>query len=220
MIERGKGEGVGLNALYDPVRGVKHVDWGVDYMCKHIDDGELDMDPDYQRDHVWTVEQQMDFVGFLMEGGRQPEVFVRELPYMNSDPKPPYYEIVDGKQRLTALHAWYNDKIPAQLSEEHGRRQIWMRDLTKIELVFARRNMNSSIQFLHTDRKATLRIYLRLNRGGTPHTDAEIARVRKLYESTVRCPGCGTSDNVGTGMGQYLCHGCGHTWPNKEGKGS
>lgn len=182
-MTRGNGPGVGLSEIYEPVKGVKHVDWGIDYMCRHIDEGELDMDPDYQRGHVWTEEQQMDFVGFVMEGGRPPEVFVRELPYMTTTPKPPYYEIVDGKQRLTALHAWYHGKIPARLSEEHGRRLIWVTDLDEVELRHAKHNMNSSIQFLDSDRKKTLRIYLRLNRGGTPHTDAEIERVRKLYKA-------------------------------------
>lgn len=182
MVERGKGPGVGLDEIHEDLRGHRHVDWGIAYLCKMMDDGELNFDPAYQRGHVWTVDQQKDFVGFVLEGGRPPEVFVRELP-ITDDMKPPFYEVVDGKQRMTAFHRWWNGEIPARLSEDWERQEIWVTKLDLVELRQAKMGMNTSVQFLVdvTDAE-TMRFYLRLNRGGTVHTDEEIARVQMLYD--------------------------------------
>lgn len=182
-IERGKGPGIGLDEIYEELRGHKHVDWGIGFMCKLLDEGELDFDPPYQRGHVWTLDQQKDFLGFVLEGGRGPEVFVRELE-LADDVKPPFYEVIDGKQRMTAFYKWWNGEIPARLSEEWDREEIWVRELNEVEL---RRlsigGMNTSVQFLVGVSDAeTMRFYLRLNRGGTIHTDEEISKVQKLYE--------------------------------------
>lgn len=181
-IVRGKGPGVGLDEIYQEIRGHKSVDWGISFLCTLIDEGEINFDPEYQRGHVWTESQQKDFVGFILEGGRQPDVFVRELPIVDGL-KPPFYEVVDGKQRMTAFYRWWTGRIPGRLSEDWDHREIWIHELDATEIRFTRTRMNTSVQFLvgHTDAQI-MRFYLRLNRGGTIHTDKEIARVRELYE--------------------------------------
>lgn len=182
-IERGKGRGIGLSEIYEELRGHKHVDCGIDSLSRMVADGEIDFDPPYQRGHVWTEDQQKNFVGFLIEGGRAPEVFVRELP-VTEDTKPPFYEVVDGKQRMTAMIRWWNGEIPARLSEEWDSQEIWVSDLDLVELRCIKiGGMNTSVQFLVdvTDAQV-MRFHLRLNRGGTVHTDEEIERVQRLYE--------------------------------------
>lgn len=170
----------GIREIYDPIRGSHHVDWGIDHLCKHMDAGEVDLDPAYQRSHVWTKDQQMDYLGFMLEGGKPPEIFVRELVQTDSI-KPPYYEMVDGKQRVTAMYKWWRHEIPARLSPEFDSRLIWAKDLDEVEVRSVKMDVRVSVQILQTDLAGTIRMYLRLNTGGTPHTKEEIERVRKLY---------------------------------------
>ena len=107
----GNGKGAGFRDFHQPITVVAHGDWGIDYLSQHINDGSLDLDPPYQRGHVWTLKQQQNFLGFVLEGGRPPEAFVRELAF----DKPPFFEVVDGKQRMTALHKWWMGEISAKL---------------------------------------------------------------------------------------------------------
>lgn len=131
------------------------------------DDG-LDLDPDFQRGHVWTEAQQIAFVEFALRGGRS----ARELYFNNPSWQGRYTAktvLVDGKQRLTAARAFMAGNIPAfghRITEWTGR--------IPSECYFVV-NMNT----LQT-RKEVLEWYLQINASGTPHTPEELARVREL----------------------------------------
>lgn len=61
----------------------------------------MNLDPDYQRGHVWTDIQASRFVGHLIEGGATPMLIINRDPsYQRHD------EVVDGKQRITAVTRW------------------------------------------------------------------------------------------------------------------
>lgn len=85
----------------------------------------VDMNPVYQRDLVWTLEQKRDLIGSIECGidiGRF--VFVhKNYKYGESD-----YEILDGKQRLSALIDFYEDRFSykgryfSELSKQDRRR--------------------------------------------------------------------------------------------------
>ncbi len=81
-----------------------------------------DINPDYQRDHVWTLEQQEAFVGHMLEGGAAPLVIVnrRAVGGRSSTDYKLVDEVVDGKQRLTALYLWRKGQIDGVLTD--GRR--------------------------------------------------------------------------------------------------
>lgn len=132
------------------------------------------LDPDYQRDHVWTDEQAGRFVGHLISGGAVPPVIINRDPtYEKPD------EVVDGKQRLTACYRWMKGEIPAIL---HDNREIRFSDLDEE----SQRYLTSMtgpvirINYGHWSREEVLDIYLKLNSGGTVHTPEEIERVRGL----------------------------------------
>lgn len=78
------------------------VDVGWNYLEKMIKEDEedigLDLNPDFQRAHVWTEQQQIAYVEYILKGGRSG----KEL-YFNANNFPNVigeYVIVDGKQRL------------------------------------------------------------------------------------------------------------------------
>ena len=81
----------------------------------YIDSG-LQMNPDFQRGHIWTREQQIAFVEFLLRGGKSSRTIYFNCPWWLGNSKTNSYSdfvIVDGLQRITAVLAFMNDEIPA-----------------------------------------------------------------------------------------------------------
>lgn len=131
----------------------------------------MDMDPPYQRDHVWTEEQQVAFVEFCLRGGESGRDIYFNCSTWGTKYNTPV-EIVDGKQRLTAVRLFMNDEIPAfghTLSQYEDR-------LPQLSASF-----RVHVHKLQT-RAAVIRWYIDLNYAGTPHSDEELERVRLLLE--------------------------------------
>lgn len=164
------GTGVNLRAIQQHVHFATG-DTGLAYLRGLVmqPDDPWELNPDYQRDHVWTDQQRSRFLGFLLEGGHAPLIWV------NNNSTTGRYEVIDGKQRLTACLRFLDGEISAEVSDG---RQLWWRDFDEID-----RRVSPTIKYAIVQlptRAAVLDFYLKLNRGGTVHTDAEIDRVRAL----------------------------------------
>jgi hypothetical protein len=142
----------------------------------------LELCPDFQRGHVWTQSQQIKFIEYILRSGKTSPLLFNHKNWFDAEaasvvkPKPMDFVCVDGLQRLTALLLFLNDELP--IFDGHTRSQIEGIDvLNRIITVTAR------INTLATDREI-LQWYLELNAGGTPHTEAELERVRNLLAAT------------------------------------
>lgn len=129
--------------------------------------------PDYQRGRVWTPRQQAEFTGFLLEGGPVPAIFIRDVDTDDGFRD----ELVDGQQRILALIAWEDEKIPAILPSQN--RCIWKRDM---EWPGWRMNICLPVGRFRGTRAEAMSLYLAINTKGTPHTQAELDRVRGMLE--------------------------------------
>lgn len=132
--------------------------------------GGLDLDPDFQRAHVWTRAQQVAYIEYQLMGGEVGKQIIFNSPDWGYSYKAPT-QLVDGKQRLEAVRSFirgdfqvfgyfcsaFQDKIP-----------------TNLVLKFR-------VCTLKT-RAEVLRLYLNINAGGTPHTKEELDRVRALLD--------------------------------------
>lgn len=131
----------------------------------------LDMDPDFQRGHVWTEEQQIRFVEYALRGGRSGrDIFWNNPTWMGKWTQPTV--LVDGKQRLNAALRFMHNEIPAfgyHYKEWSGR-------------LPSAANFTFHVNTLKT-RAEVLRWYLDINAGGTPHTKEELDRVRGLLDA-------------------------------------
>lgn len=154
-----------------------HVDVGWDYleswMKDHLEQG-LNIDPDFQRAHVWTEAQQIAYVEYALRGGLSGKAIYFNHPHwMHFKAKKTDYDdfvLVDGKQRLNAVLRFLHSEIPAfgSLRGEYTDKirlagpgfSVFVNDLPK--------------------RADVLTWYLEMNTGGTVHTDAEIEKVRKM----------------------------------------
>mgnify|MGYP001590788437 CR=1 FL=1 len=145
----------------------------IDSVDRYTKEYDLDLDPDFQRGHVWTDNQRIRYVEYLFREGQSSRIiYFNHHSWQGSYNKSHRLTIVDGLQRLTACLMILNDEIPifgTLKSEFTGKMSIM------IGLKFAINNLKT--------RAEVLQWYLDLNSGGTVHADSEIKRVKALLET-------------------------------------
>jgi hypothetical protein len=146
----------------------------VDFIENEIKEYNLNMNPDFQRGHVWTEIQQSKYVEFILKGGKSGRDF-----YFNWNPDTNDYVCVDGVQRTTALQNFVYNKLKAfgQFFDEFS--------FTKYIAAYnplPEYRVNVYRNSLKTKREI-LQWYVDMNAGGTPHTNEEIERIKKMIEN-------------------------------------
>ncbi len=156
---------IGTRCNYEVDVGWNYFD---DFLETSLGDCEVHLNPDFQRGHVWTNLQQQRYIEYVLRGGRCAKDLIFASEGFSSSGTNPVY-LVDGLQRLTAIQGFLKDKVPAfgyYYSEYDGRLRST--------------HHRFHVRVLDIGRKDILQLYLDLNAGGTPHTEAEIERVRKM----------------------------------------
>lgn len=132
----------------------------------------LQMNPDFQRGHVWTEEQQIAYVEFLLRGGRTARtIYLNNSGWNKMAGDDEQYVCVDGLQRSTAIIRFVKGEIKAfgyYFDEFEGSARIMQ-------------GVKININDLKT-RREVLQWYLEFNSGGTPHSKEEINRVKELLD--------------------------------------
>lgn len=143
------------------------------YLQSLLDDG-MDLNPDFQRGHVWTEEQQIRFVEFQLRGGVSGRLIFLNCSNWHKVAKPKDFVLVDGLQRITANLRFLRNEIPA-----FG---TYYKDFEDRLPAMTGPSLRFVINDLPT-RAAVLQWYLELNDGGTPHSQEELDRVRALLKA-------------------------------------
>ena len=160
--------------------GSYQVDMSPDYVIERVcgdwvDELGLDLNPDFQRGHVWTTDQQIAFIEYFMRGGKS-----GRLLYFNHPGWHGCYEgdfvLVDGKQRIEAFRRFLCNEIPMFGSYFYE----YTDKIPFIESTFLV-NVNS----LQT-RAEVLQWYIDMNTGGIVHTPKEIEKVKRLLEEELK----------------------------------
>jgi hypothetical protein len=150
------------------------------WIQRESDAGGVDMDPDFQRGHVWTETQQIRFVEYLIRGGKGANSVFWNHPnyerHNNDSELPSIAVLVDGKQRLNAVRRLMANELPVfghVLNDWSDARSF-----TGISGPRLRFHVNN----LQT-RQEILQWYLDLNSGGVVHSEDEILRVKALLDA-------------------------------------
>lgn len=135
-------------------------------------DMKIDLNPDFQRGHVWTEDKQIKYVEFVLRNGRSGRDIFWNCPgWMDT------FEgglvLVDGKQRIEAVRRFMDNEIPAFgcLFNEY-----------EDSLSSGNASFTFHVNNLKT-RKQVLQWYLDLNGGGVIHTEEELSKVRDLLKA-------------------------------------
>lgn len=160
------------------------VEWG--YLEQQIERSQeygLDLDPDYQRVHVWTPEQRRKYLEYVLQGGEVGRTLTFVCTDWNKTPVPGY-SLLDGKQRLETVRMFMRDEVA--VFPGFRRPEGWKRS----EVGGSLRLVQASFkwQVVQTPTRAdVLQLYLSINAGGTPHSEEELERVRRMLAEETRC---------------------------------
>jgi len=130
----------------------------------------LQLNPDFQRGHVWTKAQQVAFVEYLLKGGKAHRTIYFNHPnWMGSFMGD--FVCVDGLQRITACIQFLKNEIKV-----FG---CYYKDFedklhSNVDLLFNINNLKT--------KKEVLQWYIEMNTGGTVHSKEQINKVKKLLE--------------------------------------
>lgn len=144
----------------------------VDYIENEIEKYHLEMNPDFQRGHIWTEDQQSKYIEFMLRGGKTGRDF-----YFNWNQVTNEYVCVDGLQRTTALQKFVHNelKVFGQYFDEF--------EFPKRKIEYATSKYGCYVyQNNLKTKKEVLQWYVDMNAGSTPHTNGEIERVKKMIK--------------------------------------
>lgn len=147
----------------------------VKWIREEVEEYGLQLNPDFQRGHVWTEEQQIAYMEFLLRGGKTGRDIYFNYPSWHLPVQQGAYNdyvCVDGLQRITAISRFIDNEIKVFGS--------FFREYTDSPRI-SKDTIRVHINDLKTKREV-LQWYVEMNAGGTPHTDEEIQRVRRMIE--------------------------------------
>lgn len=135
----------------------------------------VDFTPDYQRGSVWDEEDREKLLDSIF-AGREIGYFVfKRLPFTETSKDGSYYEIVDGKQRMLTLLAFYENRFPYK--------GVFYNDLSFLDKNWF---MDASISIAELDQNTTraevLEVFLALNEGGKPVAKEVLDHARELLK--------------------------------------
>jgi hypothetical protein len=141
--------------------------------------GGIDMDPDYQRGHVWSLSDKVALIKSIFENVDIGKFVFINRTYEHAVESGNFYEVLDGKQRVTAILEFYENRF------SHA--GLYFKDLCRQDRIHFE---NYPISYcvvkegVLTD-EMKYKYFLMLNVAGVPQDEKHIEYVRKLYLNSV-----------------------------------
>lgn len=138
---------------------------------KHYHFG-VDFNPDYQRGYVWEQEDKellLDSIFKNIDIGKFVFIRLSDDEWMERNLG---YEILDGKQRLSTLIEFYENKLTYK-----GK---YFNDLSGKDKAVFRNHMVSVAEVNETDKKTVLKYFLMLNRTGKAMDQSHLNEVEQM----------------------------------------
>jgi hypothetical protein len=146
--------------------------------------------PPYQRRSIWSDEKQSYFIDSILRNFPIPPIFLHRK--IDTDTGRTTFDVIDGKQRLTAIARFINNEIPAAneygpAEEENILDGVYFRDLSSDQTLSEFKSSfwkyDLPIEYVDpTDEGIIEDIFDRLNRNGEPLTGQELRNAQ--YHST------------------------------------
>jgi hypothetical protein len=145
----------------------------------------LDLDPDYQRGHVWDIDQKVNLIDSIFKNIDIGKFAVIKRPWGPDGNRPltrKLYEVLDGKQRITTIVDYYLGRFQykGKYYNELGYRD--QRHFTYFSVSYAESD------YLTQEQK--YRYFLKLNTTGTPVDPAHMDRVAGLLAEEIERNEC------------------------------
>ena len=135
----------------------------------------IDFDPDYQRGYVWDVkdkEMLLDSIFKNIDIGKFVLIHISDEEWHKRGLS---YEILDGKQRLSTLIEFYENKLAYKGKYYNDLSGMDKRAFTEHQVAVA--------EVRETDKKTVLKYFLMLNRTGKSMDESHLLEVEKMLDS-------------------------------------
>ncbi|MGL4782468.1 MAG: DUF262 domain-containing protein [Aeromonas hydrophila] len=144
-------------------------------------------DPSYQREgDVWSEPDKSYLIDTILKNFPMPPIFLHQ--HIATDTGKTIYDVIDGKQRLTAIISFLNNQIsvPEDFSSDgFGDTRlegVYFKDFDNPELIEWKKNLwkyEITIEYVETDDTSVVNhIFDRLNRNGEPLTKQELRKAK------------------------------------------
>lgn len=151
------------------------LDYLKDTINTFVEQDGLNLDPDFQRGHIWSMNQRIAYIEFILQGGKSNPIYLNHENWMGSYKGE--FVIVDGKQRLTSLLMFLNNQFPVFKNlDTYDGTGFYAKEFN----LFGR-DVIIVVNDLKT-RKQVLQWYLQMNKGNIAHTEEDLSRVERLLE--------------------------------------
>lgn len=134
----------------------------------------IDMNPEYQRDYVWSLDDKTKLLDSIFNKIDIGKFALNHLGYSGEYS----YEIIDGKQWLSALIEFYENRFPY-----HG---VYFNDLNGADIYTFLNHDIAVAEVRNADRETILKYFIRLNTTGKTMSEQDIMNVRRLLTEIKR----------------------------------
>ncbi|WP_291037554.1 DUF262 domain-containing protein [Herbiconiux sp.] len=153
---------------------VEIADQGLISLAQLVQSGAIDVSPKFQRRDRWTADRQSLLIESFLVNIPVPPVYLAE-----DEARIGRYAVIDGKQRLTAIDAFFADRLVLRnLSRLEGLNGLRYSDLpTGIRNSLGMKNLRVTTLLRQSDEVLKHEVFLRLNTGGEVLNAQEIRNV-------------------------------------------
>lgn len=145
------------------------------YMC--FGEYGFDLDPEYQRGHVWTEEQKVDLIDSIFKNVDIGKFTIIRRPWGDDPNKPKtqlLYEVLDGKQRITAMLDFYLGRLKYKGMYIHEMHPYDRNHFKNYRISYA--------ETAPLTKEQKYRYFLKLNTTGTPVDPEHIKKVYSMWQ--------------------------------------
>lgn len=145
----------------------------------HIQENAFDFNASYQRDYVWTENEQQKFLNSIRLGFPVGHYAIIENDSFAEAKAYEWLEVVDGKQRLTTLKLFFNDEIPIIVDNES---YLWSSLSLSEQRQFKSRHFPSYVFKNPESDLDILEFFYFINFGGVPQSDSH----KQMIENKIK----------------------------------
>ncbi|MGL5751107.1 MAG: DUF262 domain-containing protein [Paraclostridium sp.] len=170
-----------IDSIHKPSRWNKiiqrnpNMNTSVSYLYQDVLSGVVTLNPIYQRDLVWTLKQKRSYIENLF---KEKAVISPTIVLNWENHKEDAYEVLDGKQRLTTIFDFIENKF--SLSNKKYFKDLSMSDANFILYHDVRYTRIEKIDNTNLTLDEKVELFLEVNELGTKMSDKHIEKVKEL----------------------------------------
>ncbi|WP_083587079.1 DUF262 domain-containing protein [Agrococcus sp. Marseille-P2731] len=146
------------------------LDYNLNTLSNLVASDQIDLSPRYQRRDRWKADRQSRLIESFFMNVPVPPIFLNEDDYGK-------YSVIDGKQRLTAIHEFMRGRLRLKglkVFEELNDKTIDDLAPSLRSIIGTRANLRATIILRQSDREVKFEVFRRLNTGGVSLNPQEI----------------------------------------------